>query len=313
MLRLLRIFLLVFQCKYLASLVWCDYFTLWKTSQGLLYVMFGRRLFKIIKIGPKPKARLMQQTGCYHCVRNWSWCRPLRPWCAWIPVGWHRSTLWRPWRMHRWWPPRPGQACIPESCEGGERITEQGAASEHSMWPFGRLQKVWNMETSGLDLPSDKKNNQTRLYVCLCIPLLLTKTTEISERRVGSGHTFLKTDRGVTRARTKPPASAHPGKPEIDSNQKTWHILCRNLLLARHSERWVGVGWTGRLRECLGGWGRHQAGLCCGHSYRLCVLIFRNYTWLNSDSRPQFLKLLIGWGRDVFVFFVCFFCFCLLF
>lgn len=47
-----------------------------------------------------------------------------------------------------------------------------------------------------------KKANQTLLYICLCIPLLLTKTTKISERfsSLGGGHTFLKTDGGVMRA-----------------------------------------------------------------------------------------------------------------
>lgn len=47
-----------------------------------------------------------------------------------------------------------------------------------------------------------KKANQTLLYIGLCIPLLLTKTTKISERfsSLGGGRTFLKTDGGVMRA-----------------------------------------------------------------------------------------------------------------
>lgn len=222
------------------------------------------RLLKTIKTGPKPKAWVVQQTAHYHCVRNWSWCRPLRPLCAWIRVGWHHSTLWRPWRTRRRWPVRPSRACIPGSCEGWERVTEKGAASEHSIWPFRRWQNVWNIKTSSHQVK--EKVNQTLLHICLYIPLLLTKTTKISERFLSLwSHNFWKTrqlgDEGAQNRRRLHTEST-PVNLKWTQMKKTWHILCRNAAVSEPQRELGGGGVDWKVWER----GGRQIGHCCGRS-----------------------------------------------
>lgn len=118
----------------------------------------------------------------------------------------------------------------------------------------------------------------------------------------------------------------HAIKPERDPKQKIWHILCRNAAVARHSERWVGVGWAGRLKRRGG-----QAGHCCGQSLKqsvgLCLhscphlweLRLNKYESIprrwetRKCSRPWFFILkgwfFTGWGRDI-LFYCPFFCCC---
>lgn len=71
----------------------------------------------------------------------------------------------------------------------------------------------------------------------------------------------------------------------MDSNQKTWHILCRNAAVSE-TQRVPGGGGVDLK---VGGWGGVRPGTAVVNLpnslwsfLRLCALIFRNYTWLNS-------------------------------